>query len=103
MNDSKMLCSVFRGTKREGMYLYVKKDTDLTTLPEGLMQQFGVLTLAMTLVLTESRQLARADVKKVRAMIDEQGFYLQMPPAEADIAGRVPGRHDDLPDASEND
>lgn len=104
MNDSKILCSIFRGSKREGMYLYVRKDTDLETLPEGLLQQFGNLTLAMTLVLTESRQLARADVKKVMSMIVEQGFYLQMPPADADadIAGKVPGRHDDLPDANDN-
>ena len=29
-----------------------------------------------------TRKLARADVRKVMQQIEEQGFYLQMPPSE---------------------
>jgi uncharacterized protein YcgL (UPF0745 family) len=35
-----------------------------------------------TLVLTESRKLARADIHKVMAELNENGFYLQMPPVK---------------------
>jgi uncharacterized protein YcgL (UPF0745 family) len=34
------------------------------------------------MVLTESRKLARADIHKVMAELNETGFYLQMPPVK---------------------
>ena len=82
MSADKIFCSVYRSSKREEMYLYVQKDTDLATLPEALIKQFGQATLAMNLVLSATRKLARADVQKVMQQIEEQGFYLQMPPSE---------------------
>lgn len=82
MMPDKIFCSIYRSSKREEMYLYVKKDTDLASLPEPLMKQFGQPALAMSLVLSEGRTLARADVRKVMADIEAQGFYLQMPPSE---------------------
>lgn len=94
MNKKQILCSVYRSNKRAEMYLYVKKDTDLTSLPEVLYQQFGEASLVMSMLLSESRKLARADVGKVLAMIEEQGFYLQLPPAAGEIVGWLPGRED---------
>ncbi|MCB1836355.1 MAG: YcgL domain-containing protein [Alcanivoracaceae bacterium] len=82
MSADKIFCSVYRSSKREEMYLYVQKDTDLAMLPEPLVKQFGQATLAMNLVLSATRKLARADVQKVMQQIEEQGFYLQMPPSE---------------------
>lgn len=63
------------------MYLYVKKGYSLEQLPDSLRAAFGRAELAMTLLLTAERKLARADVTKVMASIDAQDFYLQMPPA----------------------
>jgi uncharacterized protein YcgL (UPF0745 family) len=34
----------------------------------------------MTMLLHPERKLARADINKVLADIEEQGYYLQMPP-----------------------
>ncbi len=44
------------------------------------MAQFGKAEHAMTLMLTPTRKLARADVDKVMAEVHSKGFYLQMPP-----------------------
>ena len=89
-----LLCSIYRSSKREEMYLYVKKGTDLATLPEALIRQFGQAALVMDLLLREQRPLARADVKKVMAVIAEQGFYLQMPPSTTEPVGTLPGQKD---------
>ena len=62
------------------MYLYVDKQEDLERVPDALLKRFGKPEQAMTLVLTPERQLARVDIKKVLAGLEEQGFFLQMPP-----------------------
>jgi len=76
----KKICSVYRSPKEEGMYLYVDKKIDLESVPEALLKRFGKPELAMTLVLTPEKKLARADAGRVIEMIEEQGFYLQIPP-----------------------
>ena len=82
IDDHRLLCSVYRSSKKEGMYLYVRRGADLGTLPEGLMKVFGLPGHALDLMLTAERKLARADSAVVMAQIRDQGFYLQMPPAE---------------------
>ncbi len=77
----KTICSVYRSPKKEGMYLYVAKTDDLRRVPEALMARFGQPQLAMTLVLTADKQLARVEAARVLESIEEKGFYLQMPPA----------------------
>lgn len=80
----KKIIDVFRCKKKEGAYIYVAKGKNLDELPEALRKQTGALEHSMTLVLTPDRKLAQADAQKVLNAIEEQGFYLQMPPrAEA--------------------
>lgn len=74
------IVDIYRSEKQEGMYLYVDHEADLQTLPEKLMSHFGKATFVMKLPLSEERKLAAADAKKVLFSIDEQGYYLQMPP-----------------------
>ena len=62
------------------MYLFVDRDYPLEELPEGLLAGFGKPELALNLVLTPERRLARADAATVLAALDEQGYYLQLPP-----------------------
>ena len=76
----KNLCSIYRSPRQEGMYLYVDKDEDLSRVPESLLGRFGVPELAMTLLLTPERKLARTSAEQVLAAIAQQGFYLQLPP-----------------------
>lgn len=76
----KTLCKVYRSPRKEGMYLYLLHDADPQSIPEPLLKQFGTPELAMSLVLSPERKLARADVSMVIQAIESQGFYLQMPP-----------------------
>ena len=80
----KLVCNIYRCSAKEGMYLYTCKDVqnnnDLADLPEVLKKRMGKTTLAMTIILTPDKKLAVADAKKVIESIEEQGFYLQMPP-----------------------
>lgn len=80
MEPMKKLCTVYRSRRHEGMYLYVDKTEDLSRVPEALLQRFGEPKVAMTLVLHPGRVLARADVVKVLESLEQQGFFLQMPP-----------------------
>lgn len=76
----KIICSVYRSSRVEGMYLYVDKKDELARVPEDLLKSVGKPELAMTLALYPERKLARADVNNVLQAIAENGFYLQMPP-----------------------
>jgi uncharacterized protein YcgL (UPF0745 family) len=86
--NNKILCDIYKGDKKEEMYLYVPKkigQNGLENIPEALLQSFGELTLVTTLVLTDTRKLARADIHKVMAELKETGFYLQMPPVKCPL------------------
>jgi uncharacterized protein len=95
IDDHRLLCSIYRGSKREGMYLYVRRGTDLGTLPEALMKAFGQPGHAMDMLLTADKKLARAEADKVMAQIREQGFYLQMPPTEQEEPLPLARKHRD--------
>lgn len=81
-----ILCQVYRSSRKEGMYLFMPKDADVEQLPQVLMQQFGTPEPALSLLLTADKKLARADAAEVLQKIDEQGFYLQMPPSVQELA-----------------
>ena len=76
----KKICTIYRSSRHEGMYLYVDKAEDLARVPEGLLARFGKPEQAMTLVLHAGRPLARVDVNRVLDELEQRGFFLQMPP-----------------------
>jgi uncharacterized protein len=78
----KIISEIYRSTKEDGMYLYVKKEEGLSRVPEDLMKLFGKSQAAMVLVLTPDRKLAHANVEKVIESLNEKGFYLQLPPKD---------------------
>ena len=78
---TKLLCDVYKSHKKDEAYLYVSRKDGLDKVPEELFELFGKPELAMTLILTADKKLARTDGEKVLQSIDENGFYLQMPPA----------------------
>jgi uncharacterized protein len=95
IDDHRLLCSVYRSNKREGMYLYVRRGDDLRELPEALLKAFGPPVPAMDMMLTAEKKLARAEASVVMAQIREQGFYLQMPPAEQEEPLPLARKHRD--------
>ena len=92
----KKICTIYRSPKQEGMYLYVDKSEDLARVPEALLQRFGKPEQAMTLVLHPERPLARADINKVLAALEEPGYFLQMPTQPDDYMKAVRDKNDKL-------
>lgn len=86
----KVLCSIYRSPRKQGMYLYVPREKGITELPEPLLTLFGKPEHAMDMVLTEQRKLAREDIHKVLENLKTQGFHLQMPPQQEDWIVHLP-------------
>lgn len=75
-----MYCVIYRSTKRDQTYLYVEKKDDFSRVPEELMKGFGTPVLAMMLPLDGSKKLAQTSLDKVKNALDQDGYYLQIPP-----------------------
>ena len=78
-----MDCIVYRSTKKEETFLYVRvidDKVDMDCVPDELIQLLGELQEVIGLDLSPDRKLARVDVKEVMAKIESDGYYLQMPP-----------------------
>ena len=78
----KILCEIYKSKKDEELYVYVDKTQGLQRVPSQLVEKINTKKSVMSLLLSAERKLARADVAKVMADIQEKGFYLQMPPLE---------------------
>ncbi|MDO7636730.1 MAG: YcgL domain-containing protein, partial [Porticoccaceae bacterium] len=61
----KILCDIYKTASKEGMYLYVSREDKLTRVPEFLLQRFAKPILVTTMLLSEKKKLAQADVLKV--------------------------------------
>ncbi|MDN6179895.1 MAG: YcgL domain-containing protein [Halomonas subglaciescola] len=80
----RLICEVFKSSRKEEMYLYVDKRRGLADVPEALLGRFGKPVAVFTMLLTADKPLARVNAADVLAAIDDQGFYFQMPPAKED-------------------
>ena len=67
--------------KKEELYLYLDKKDDFSAVPEALLKSVGKLELVMELELTPERKLARENSEKVLAVLQEKGFFVQLPPS----------------------
>ncbi|ASF99522.1 MULTISPECIES: YcgL domain-containing protein [Vibrio] len=74
-----MLCSIYKSSKKEGTYLYIPKKDDFSQVPDTLMAMFGKPTLVMVVKL-EGRTLAQVNIEKVKESLENEGFFLQLPP-----------------------
>ena len=75
-----MICFIYRSTLKSEMYLYTLTRDDFSAVPEQLLKAFGKAEFSMTINLRQRSKLARVDIEKVKQQLDEEGFYLQMPP-----------------------
>lgn len=78
------ITSIYKSSRKDEMYLYVNKAEGLQRVPEALLAMFGTPIHVTDMVLKPERKLARADVERVLADLDDKGFYLQMPPQRED-------------------
>ncbi|MFD2166010.1 YcgL domain-containing protein [Thalassotalea euphylliae] len=75
-----MLCVVYKSPKKDQTYLYITKRDDFSQVPEALMKTFGTPNLVTIVNLADKQKLAIADIDKVKAELEDKGFYLQLPP-----------------------
>ncbi|KGQ60906.1 YcgL domain-containing protein [Gallibacterium anatis] len=75
-----MLCAIYKSRRKEGMYLYIEKRDDFSPVPESLLNVFGTPQFVMLFNLAEKKQLIHTDNQNVKEQIEQNGFYLQMPP-----------------------
>lgn len=80
-----MLCAVYKSSKKEQTYLFVKIRDDFSSVPETLMLTFGTPKLVTLTNLATKSKLAFADINKVKTSLNEQGYYLQLPPPKEDL------------------
>jgi|TARA_Y100000385_G_scaffold65905_1_gene65383 hypothetical protein len=73
-------CEVYKGSRKEGAYLFVADSSSLENLPAALTEQLGDLEFVISFDLATRTSLAAADPAEVMASIKTSGFYLQMPP-----------------------
>ena len=75
-------CDVYRSSRKDNLYLYVKAGDDFAGVPEQLMVQFGTPELALSFTLHPDRALAQEDPVRVIENLETQGYHLQLPPAD---------------------
>ena len=80
------LVEIFRGDKKEEMYLYVDQKKGLQKVPEDLLASFGRIESVMVLPMTQDKKLARVKASDVLEGISKEGYFLQMPPAPEALA-----------------
>ena len=80
-----MLCAIYKSAKKEQTYLFVNTRDDFSSVPEPLMKTFGTPTLVTLINLASKDKLAFADLAKVKDNLNEQGYYLQLPPPKEDL------------------
>lgn len=80
-----MLCAIYKSPKKAGMYLYVAKRDDFSGVPQALREMFGKPQFVMLFNLEGDKPLVRADKAEVLAKIENDGFYLQMPPPSENL------------------
>lgn len=75
-----MKCYVYRSSKQDEMYLYLREKDKFSELPQELATRFGKAEFVMELDLASRAKLARENIETVRQSLQARGFYLQMPP-----------------------
>ena len=83
-DGERIRCWIYRSHRLSETYLYLLTPLDdpkaAVRLPASLLARLGRLDLALEIELWPQRRLARADATKVIAALEQQGFYLQLPP-----------------------
>lgn len=80
-----MLCAIYRSTKKAQTYLFIKQRDNFTDVPEALMSIFGTPTLVTIVNLATKEKLALADLDTVKENLENQGYYLQLPPPQENL------------------
>ena len=79
------LIEIFKGSKVAQMYIYVDRKDGLDKVPDELLARFGSIESVMLIKITAEKKLAQVCAKDVLSSIENQGFFVQMPPSAANL------------------
>ncbi len=78
-----MQCYVYRSRRKPGSFLFIPEKGDFSRLPDILLKIFGEPEFSFEFDLIPERTLViKAEASEVLRVINENGFYLQLPPSE---------------------
>lgn len=80
-----MLCAIYKSSKKQETYLFVKQRDDFSSVPDALMAVFGAPSLVTIINLATKEKLAFSDLEKVKTELSTTGYYLQLPPPVEDL------------------
>ena len=75
-----MECNIYKGKRKQDHYLFTRADQALDSVPDSILQIFGDLESVMTINITTDTVLAQSDPEEVVRMINDKGFFIQIPP-----------------------
>ena len=75
-----MLVWVYKSSRKANTYLYLTRRNDFAHVPDSLMALLGRLTSVLQFDITKRENLPNADIGTVIQCLEENGYYLQLPP-----------------------
>jgi len=75
-----MQCSIYKSRKKSDTYLYVETQDNFERVPKTLLNMLGRLEFVMILDLEQRSKLAQTDPQQVISSLQQQGYFLQLPP-----------------------
>ena len=84
-----MMCSVYKSAKKPGTYLYIPYNSKFEELPDGLTTVWGEPELVMHIDLDKRDKLALVDIDELKTQLDAEGYFLQMPPTQEELASLI--------------
>lgn len=88
--SSALHVSAFKSPKKEALYLYIPKDTSLESLPNELLVMFGKPEHVIDFEMSPERKMPRINPVEALKAISKKGYFMQMPPTEAEKMGNMP-------------
>ena len=74
------LSAVYKSLRKVDTYLYIQHKDDFSKVPQSLMQQFGEPQFVMQVPLDKRERVAGIHVDTLMQKLQDDGFYLQLPP-----------------------
>lgn len=75
-------CNVYRSSRAEFTYLFLREDLALEDIPASLLELLGEPEPVMEIDLAERGSLGKEDIDTVKQRMIDPGYHLQLPPED---------------------
>ena len=77
-----MDCKIYKGKRKPDHYVFLPGEVHTDKLPDDIKSMLGEMEFVMQLDISLQTTLARSDPASVLNIIQEKGFYIQLPPKQ---------------------